>query len=257
MATRSVRWIALGALACCVAWLVLRPDVELWPPRGPKGVNRPGLIYWQGSPDAERVALTFDDGPRDPFTGEILDILKAHDVKATFFVIGRNVEQYPELARRIAREGHAIGNHSASHAKAAFFFERGARREIVRAEEAIEQATGTRPALYRPPRGRWSERSLRLTRDMGLVTIRWSVCPRDWEQPSPREIVERTLAKVGNGSIILLHDGYPPTKPAERRNTVLALPALIAELRARGYQLVTVPELLGLQPARERAPSSG
>jgi len=247
MKISTLRNLSISGALLALAIAGSEPIWGLWPTHGARRPNQPGVLYWTGDKASKKVALTFDDGPSDPYTGEILDVLKEHDVKATFFLLGRNAEKYPDLAQRIVREGHVIGNHSFSHSDMAFFFKRRSLREIDQAENSIFRITGVRPTLFRPPHGRYSPGLLKLTRAEGLLTVEWSVSPKDWAQPSAAKIVKRVLNQVRNGSIILLHDGHPDTEPGNRLHTVMALPTLIAALRAEGYELVTVPELLSLQ----------
>jgi peptidoglycan-N-acetylglucosamine deacetylase len=194
--------------------------------------------------DQPVVALTFDDGP-SAYTAQVLDILARYQVKATFFVIGMNVEKYPDLARRIVAEGHAIGNHTYSHpllgpVEIPSRFE----HELERADLAIEAATGVRTRLFRPPRGLRSPWMMRRARSDGYQVVTWSVSPDDWRHPPSSVIVQRVLDRVRPGAIVLLHDGLETRASPHQENTVAALPAILAGLQARGYRFVTVPELL-------------
>ena len=211
-----------------------------------------GRIVTHGPSDAKLVALTFDDGPNDPATSQILDVLAAKDVKATFFVVGENVAVYPDTVRRIVAEGHALGNHSYRHRKRDALLEPGY-GELERAQRAIAAVVGFRPALYRAPNGFHTPWQLRAVRRAGLVTVHWNVQTKDWERPAPDTIVRRVLDHVRPGAIILLHDGDDTRHGSDRTPTVEALPRLIDELRARGYRFVTVPALLGVP---DRLPTS-
>lgn len=230
--------------------LLSQPLWALWPTNGDKRANLPGKLYWRGDRDTRKVALTFDDGPSDPFTSQILDILKAENVKGTFFILGKNAEKYPELAQRIVKEGHVIGNHSFSHSDFAFLTKRGSRREMLGGEEAIERVTGVRPQFFRPPHGRLNGFMMKQAQKMGLVTVEWTISPKDWAVPAHDVIVQRIVSRVKNGSIMLLHDGFFHKKPEDRSSTVAALPLLIHQLREQGFEMVTVPDLLTLnQPS--------
>ncbi len=191
------------------------------------------------------VALTFDDGPRDPDTAQILDVLRDHGVVAMFFLIGENVARHPGLARRIVREGHAIGNHSFTHRSLPTLADAQIRAEIERAAEAIRRATGLRPWLLRPPYGTMDSR-LRgpnsIPADRGHTVILWSVQARDWSTRSAQRVALRTLTQVRPGSIVLLHDGG-----GARDHVVTATRWMVANLSRRGFRLVTVPELLAMQ----------
>lgn len=208
--------------------------------------NRPGIVYWHGDADKKLVALTFDDGPNDPYTSEILDILKKENVHATFFLVGQNVDKNPELARRISEEGHVIGNHSYTHPNMIMESDKNVRKEILKTEEAIVRATGVKPYLFRPPFGYDDPLTVRQSEKLGYVMVKWSLSARDWRKPGPTRIVSRVLRYTGNGTILLMHDGDKLRYGGDRSQTVTALPALIHELHARGFEFVTVPEMLNL-----------
>ena len=208
-------------------------------------INRPRIIYWHGDLAEKKIALTFDDGPNDPYTSEVLKILKDNRVQATFFLLGKNVEANPQSARDIVAAGHAIGNHSYDHRNLVTRTNAQVRDEILKGENAIERATGQKTALFRPPYGDKDALTLRQTRKLGLVMIEWSVSAEDWRRPGPDRIVHNVVREVRNGSIILMHDG-DKTRRGDRSQTVAALPRIISELRQKGYEFVTIPELLKL-----------
>jgi peptidoglycan/xylan/chitin deacetylase (PgdA/CDA1 family) len=199
-----------------------------------------GRTLVRGGGTQPQVALTFDDGP-GAATPLILDILKAAGIRATFFLCGQNVERYPELARRIADEGHEIGNHTYSHP---YLFWKSPGRiawEITRAQGVIERVTGRRPALFRPPYGvRWFGLHP-ILKSHNLPMVMWSVSGVDWKWP-PERIADRIITKTSPGSIILLHDGVPQNEPGDRMGTAQALPEIIEALRRR-YEFVTASEL--------------
>jgi peptidoglycan/xylan/chitin deacetylase (PgdA/CDA1 family) len=204
-----------------------------------------GPAILRGPADGNRIALTFDDGPCPVYTEQILDILRRHDVKATFFVCGRNVERCPETLRRVQAEGHAIGNHAYSHPfpflRTRSFFA----RQIDRTQEAIEKVTGERPKFFRPPFGaRWLGLQPVL-QARGLRLVNWSDTGYDWKL-EPEGIVRETLKSLSPGSIILLHDGrrtYPPER-VDRSATVKALPAILEGAAKAGFTFVSLEELL-------------
>jgi len=209
--------------------------------------NEAGLVYWHGDIAQPKIALTFDDGPNEPYTSEILDILKKYNLKVTFFVLGKNVERYPDTARRIVKEGHVIGNHTYDHPYLLVQSKSHIKYEMQKAEQAILAATNIRPHLFRPPYGVDNSWIYHTAREFGYVTIEWSVTGNNGGKEIPPErIIEDVLNKVKNGSIILLHDGDRLIRGANRRNIVKALPFIIESLQKKGYQFVTVPELLGL-----------
>lgn len=202
-----------------------------------------GPALFRGPAEGRRVALTFDDGPT-AFTEQILDILRARNVPATFFVCGRNVERYPQILSRIHAEGHAIGNHTYSHPMPYFRGRAFFGSQIDRTQDAIARVTGQRPTLFRPPYGkRWF--GLRsVLRERGLHCIKWSDGGFDWQEGS--EIVHDTLRGLGPGSIILLHDGNrdSPSEQVDRSRTVSALPAIIDGARQAGLTFVPLVEFL-------------
>jgi peptidoglycan/xylan/chitin deacetylase (PgdA/CDA1 family) len=199
----------------------------------------------RGPADGNRIALTFDDGPCPGYTEQILDILRRHDVKATFFVCGQNVERSPELLRRVQAEGHAIGNHGYSHPFPFFRSRALFAREIDLTQEVIEKVTGKRPRFFRPPFGaRWLGLQPVL-KARGMSLVNWSDTGYDWKFDT-EGIVRETLKTLGPGSIILLHDGrraYSPER-VDQRSTVKALPAILEGAVKAGFTFVTLEELL-------------
>ena len=200
-----------------------------------------GRTLVSGDSQTPAVCLTFDDGPGES-TPLILDTLKRLGVRATFFLVGENVERYPHLARRIAEEGHEIGNHSFSHPYFCWKMPGRILWEIRRAQEVIQAVTGRRPTLFRPPYGvRWVGLASILKR-MSLTAVMWSVSSVDWRFPAPR-IVQRVIGRTRAGSIILLHDGVPIKEGGDRRATAEALEEIIQTL-AKRYRFVTASEMI-------------
>ncbi|WP_051304338.1 polysaccharide deacetylase family protein, partial [Calidithermus chliarophilus] len=189
--------------------------------------------------EARLVALTFDDGPWPGSTPAVLDILARNGVKATFFWIGQHLERYPDLARQVVAEGHAVGNHTYSHRSAASPAEVAA-LEIGRASALIEEVTGVRTTLFRPPGGHLENGLVKHALEQGYVVVMWSALSDDTKPGADAaSIVHNVMGRVRPGSIVLLHDGG-----GDRARTLEALPLLIERLRAEGYRFVTVPELL-------------
>jgi cellulose synthase/poly-beta-1,6-N-acetylglucosamine synthase-like glycosyltransferase/peptidoglycan/xylan/chitin deacetylase (PgdA/CDA1 family)/spore germination protein YaaH len=202
------------------------------------------------------VALTFDDGPDATWTPMILDTLQSRDATATFFVIGENAELHPALLRRILREGHEIGNHTFTHPNLALVGATLTRFELSATERLIEAVVNRRTALFRPPYFGDAEPTtadelgpIAVAQDLGYVTVGLRDDPGDWLEPGVDTIVQRSLAQLERGNVILLHDGG-----GNRAQTVAALGPLIDSLRARGYQLTTVSELAGLTRDEAMAP---
>lgn len=187
------------------------------------------------------VALTFDDGPHEKFTEEILWILRENRIKATFFFIGRNVDENPEIANEVHDEGHIIGNHTYSHPYLGSLSEENIKKELLKANRSISRIIGFCPVLLRPPYGDCSLESVRIARELGFKTIMWSVDYPMTRIFSPEKIADRILRQVRPGAIILLHDGG-----GKRENVVEALPMIIENLKEQGYGFVTVPELLNI-----------
>jgi peptidoglycan/xylan/chitin deacetylase (PgdA/CDA1 family) len=195
------------------------------------------------------VALTFDDGPNEPYTSEVLAILRREHVRATFFLIGERVRSEPAVAARIVGDGHVVGNHSDSHPFALAFESPGRiRSEIDRAELTIHNATGIYPRLFRSPQGLRSPWLMRIVRRDSLETVTWDVSPIDWNPLSARQLSDRIVSGVHPGAIILLHDGLNLVPSANREVVVEGLTSVIERLRADGYRFVTVPELFGEPP---------
>ena len=216
-----------------------RGDVsaELLPPT-PTGCRAAGGSYRTHGPRTRRaVALTFDDGP-SPFTARVLDVLRREGARGTCFVLGPHVGAGAGVLRRAVREGHALANHTWSHANVSG----GGRGQLARTHAAVRRATGYTPCLFRAPYGAVSGTIIAQARSLGMLTIQWDVDPRDWALPGAGAIQARVVSASRAGSIVVMHDGGGP-----RRQTLAALPGIVRTLRRRGYRLVTVPELLGLR----------
>jgi peptidoglycan-N-acetylglucosamine deacetylase len=206
-----------------------------------------GDMITHGPRDRMEVAITFDDGPSDPWTLRIADTLDQYGVKGTFFTIGQNADAHPEIVRNLVQRGELIGNHSYRHRKSDAVMELGY-GELWRAETAIAHAAGVCPAIYRPPNGFHTPWQLRTVAKHGMKTVTWDVIPRDWKDPPSDVIVSRVLDSVQPGSIILLHDGDDTNQGTDRSATVNALPGIIEGLRAKGYDIVRLDQLLSIQP---------
>ena len=183
--------------------------------------------------ETKYIALTFDDGPNPEYTPILLDGLKERGVKASFFLLGKYVEEQEELVKRMAEEGHLIGNHSFHHVILSKLPLEEAREEIERTNAAIEKASGVRPVYIRPPYGEWNDK---LDEQTGMETVFWNVDPLDWKVLDRGRVAEHIISHVKNGSVILLHDSYP--------STVEAALEVVDTLKEQGYTFVTVDELL-------------
>lgn len=185
------------------------------------------------------IALTFDDGPHPQNTPRLLDILKQRNVKATFYVVGTNVKRYPEIMRRIVAEGHEIGNHTVNHPNLSKMSDAGVRQELSATHDAVLAATGVPPRTLRPPYGAiTAAQKSWIRRDFGYPSILWSVDPEDWKKPGSATVTSRLVSGASPGGILLVHDIHAPT--------VDAIPATIDQLLARGFQFVTVTQLIAM-----------
>jgi peptidoglycan/xylan/chitin deacetylase (PgdA/CDA1 family) len=203
-----------------------------------------GRVFSNKETTQKVVALTFDDGPYPPYTEQLLDVLKEYHVPATFFLVGQNVEKYPDLVKRISVEGHQLGNHTYHHIDLLKADRKVITEEVDRTNQAIMAASGIRPHLMRPPHGFRDPVVLEIMAERGLKVVEWSVMSRDWLNPGVDVIVERTVSKVKNGSIVLLHDGDGVMSQAPRIQSVEAARRIIQILSAQGYKFVTVDEIL-------------
>jgi len=192
--------------------------------------------------DHPMAALTFDDGPDDKYTPRILDILKKEDVKGTFFVVGQQAKQHPQMMKRIVEEGHVVGNHSWDHPDLAKAATDKIQSEIMSTDDEIKQLTGAVPTLFRAPYGAVSPQLALEAAESGHELIGWSVDTLDWDGKSVAQILTNVKKEVRPGSIILQH--FAGGKKGNLNNTVEALPQIIAYLKQKGYTLVTVPELI-------------
>jgi peptidoglycan/xylan/chitin deacetylase (PgdA/CDA1 family) len=193
-------------------------------------------------PTRERVAaLTFDDGPNLEATPRILDALGEAGVPATFFILGRHAERWPALVRRVRDEGHAIGNHGYFHRKLHFKTPAYVRDDLGRGSDAIAEAAGVRPALFRAPHGFRSPWVNAIAASLGERVIGWSLGVWDSDRPGAEVIARRTIAGTRPGSILLLHDGDGYDPAGDRLQTAAAIPAVVRELTQRGYRFVPVP----------------
>lgn len=182
------------------------------------------------------LALTFDDGPNPDATPAILDALAARGVKATFFVLGRHAELWPDLVRRAASEGHTIGNHGYFHRKLHFKSPRYVRDDLTRGTRAIEQAGGVYPALFRAPHGFRSPWVSAIARSLGQRTVGWSLGVWDSDRPGVDAIIRRTTEGAQPGSILLLHDGDGYDAKGDRMQTARAVPDIVDRLLDQGYR---------------------
>jgi peptidoglycan/xylan/chitin deacetylase (PgdA/CDA1 family) len=192
-----------------------------------------------GSRDKKQIALTFDDGPDPLRTPALLDALAELGAPGTFFVVGKRADASPELCARMAREGHELGNHTYSHPYLPLKSHARVEAELVATDAAIERATGIVPAIARPPWGGRRPSTVRAFERHAKKTVLWDVNSYDWKDLPPIEVARRVVERARNGSIILMHDGG-----RDHTGTIAAVKLVVPELRARGFELVTVSQAL-------------
>src|SRR5437588_2801038 len=247
---------AFRLLLFCFAWLTfaLAVGAESTPAKRTAAratraePEEPGITFNSVHVDGPYIAMTFDDGPSATLTPKLLDLLAAHHIKATFFVIGENVAEHPEIVARAAREGHEIGNHSWSHPNLAKMSDDNVRSQLRRTDDAIRGATGNRLTLMRPPYGSITAREKHWIHDeFGYRIILWDVDPYDWKRPGPAVVRNRILKETQPGSIVLSHDIHP--------GTIEAMPSTLDALEAKGFKFVTISELIRMATPQVSHPS--
>lgn len=231
---RRVRFVRrVKRIICIFLSLILFLNTGLIP------VSGQANVYHKKDSVGKKLALTFDDGPHPRLTPKILDILEKYNVKATFFVIGQNIENYPDAMRRLSESGCEIGNHTFTHKNLRGSTEDGITNEIDRTQAMLYQKYHVTPRLIRPPQGQYSELFSSIAARCDLDIILWSIDTRDWAHTSAQVIANNILSCASEGDIILMHDyvsGYSPTCEA--------LEIFIPIMLERGYQFVTVSELI-------------
>ena len=195
-------------------------------------------------PGTRKLALTYDDGPNDPDTLRLLEVLAKHDVKATFFVLGRFVEQRPQIVYALADAGHAIGNHSWDHPRFIFASNAELTSQIERTQDAILDASGVVPTLCRPPYGGRRPGTFHALRKLGLEPVMWNVTCYDWKATSADKVFAHAQRQIRGGDVILMHDGDQARMGADRSHTVEATDRLITHYKAAGYEFVTIPQMM-------------
>jgi peptidoglycan/xylan/chitin deacetylase (PgdA/CDA1 family) len=218
------------------------PEKAISPALKPKPLATPAeppITFNSVHVDGPYIALTFDDGPNATLTPKLLDLLAARHLKATFFVVGQNAADHPDILKRAVREGHEIANHSWSHPNLGKMSDDAVRRELQKTDDAIAAAIGKRPTLLRPPYGSITAHQKKWIHDeFGYRIIIWDVDPLDWKRPGPSVVTARILKETKAGSIVLAHDIHPPT--------IEAMPATFDQLMKKGFKSVTVTELLSM-----------
>lgn len=202
---------------------------------------------------SKQIALTYDDGPNDPHTLRLLDVLAKHNAKATFFLIGQFVQQRPDIVREVLKAGHIVGNHTFTHPLLIFASGRETRSQLERCTRAIEDAAGQTPHLFRPPFGGRRPGTLGMARTMGLEPIMWNITGYDWNTPPADRITARVAPQIRGGDVVLLHDGSHLGIGADRSQTVIATDHLIERFHKEGRKFVTIYEMMGEPAVRPQA----
>lgn len=242
---KGYRWLITGI---CVTLMLA---ITVLPAQAKKSryyFEERGEVVWEVRTDQKVIALTFDDGPNPKYTPQILDILKENNAKATFFVIGSRAQKYPALVQREVQEGHELANHTQTHPIKTLSTD-DLQREVTEAQQAIFEASGVAPHVFRPPGGLYNEAVVKASKEAGcqVVMWTWSQDTRDWSQPGAKKIADNVLSNARNGDIVLLHD-----HGKDRSQTVEALKQIVPELKQQGYRFVTVSELLKMNPRTKR-----
>ncbi len=192
----------------------------------------------------KQIALTYDDGPNDPHTFRLLEVLAKHNVRATFFLIGRYVRERGDIAREVAKAGHVIGNHTFTHPLLSVKSAAEVRKELTDCRSALEDTIGKHSNLFRPPFGGRRPAVLRIARELGLEPIMWNVTGYDWNAPPAAAIEEKCAKQVRGGDVILLHDGGHRQMGADRSQSVIATDHMISRYKSEGYEFVTIEQML-------------
>jgi len=202
-----------------------------------------GRTFVCGPRGSRQIALTFDDGPNDPHTLRLLEVLARHEVKATFFMIGRFVVQRPDIVRQVASAGHVIGNHTFNHPNLIFCSPARVRDELEQCRKALSDVIGEHSNLFRFPYGGRLPHVLRMARELNLESVMWSVSSKDWRLTTADAIEQQVACNIRGGDVVLMHDGFPQRMGADRSKSVEAADKIIRRYKGEGFAFVTVPEL--------------
>lgn len=222
-----------AALVCATGYQTMSPTGQWY-----------GRTFVGLKPGSKTLALTYDDGPNDPHTLRLLEVLARHNVKATFFLIGRYVKQRPDIARDIVNAGHIIGNHTFSHPNLILASDRQTRRELQDCQDTLRDVLGVEAKFFRPPFGGRRPGTLRIVRSLNLEPVMWRAAGYDWRGKSAEYVEHKVSASLQGGDVILLHDGGHAAFGADRSQTVIASDRLIARYRSEGHEFLTVNEML-------------
>ena len=197
------------------------------------------MLIYQVPEKRNQVAITFDDGPDPVFTPQVLDILREHDAKATFFMIGEQMDKYPDIAKAVFEAGHEIGNHTLTHPFLTKLAPEDIRKQLAETEERIVRITGSKPVTFRPPFFDFDDKVAAEVKAFGYHSIGCvNGAAEDWNQPGTEHILEKTVESLKDGCVFIFHDGY-----GDRTQTVEALRRLLPILKERGFTTVRADEL--------------
>jgi len=236
--------LAIGLVGVAASAAAVSAGYQSMAPTG-QWYGRTFTSLARGTP---RLALTYDDGPNDPHTLRLLEVLARHNICATFFVIGRYVQQRPDIVREIVKAGHVIGNHTFSHPLLTFKSTAEVRKELTDCHSAIQDTVGEPSNLFRPPFGGRRPAVLRIAREMDLMPVMWNVTGYDWNAPPAATIERKVFSQIRGGEVILLHDGGHKQMGSDRSQTVLATDHLITRYKSEGYNFATIPQMLQRNP---------
>ena len=210
-----------------------------------------GRTYLGAGRGSRQLALTYDDGPNDPHTLRLLEVLARHEVRATFFLIGNFVAEKTEIAREVARAGHMIGNHTFNHPNMIFCSPSRVRNELEQCRKVLADTVGEHSMLWRPPFGARLPHVLRVGRKLGLEPVMWTVSSNDWKIYTADGIERRVGQRIRGGDIILMHDGSHVRMGADRARTVEATDRLIRQFKDQGYEFVSITEMMNTASKQE------
>jgi peptidoglycan/xylan/chitin deacetylase (PgdA/CDA1 family) len=228
----SITAVAMAGVATAAGYHTMSPTSQLYGATLVRSRNK------------RQLALTYDDGPNDPYTLNLLDVLAKHGVRATFFMLGQRVVERPKIAETVARAGHSIGNHSHTHPNLILSSTAQRRHQIEACERAMTDAVGRHSKLFRPPFGGRTPGVLQMARQMNYLPVMWSVTAYDWRPYSPEKIEQIVARQVRGGDILLLHDGGHLRMGVDRSASVAVTDRIIRRYKDQGFEFVTVEEMV-------------